>query len=346
MNAPLLHTRALSIGYMGTPPRRIAGDLELALHGGELVALLGPNGAGKSTLIRTLAGMQPPLAGTVLLDGLDLYALPLHERARRLSVVLTQRLDVEHLRVRDLVALGRHPYTDWFGRLDEHDHALVEQALHLVGAQELGERLLHTLSDGERQRVMIARALAQEPRLLILDEPTAFLDLPRRVTVMHLLRRLAHRTHRAILLSTHDLELALPTADLLWLLDEAGTLHTGAPEDLVLSGTLAQVFAREGVTFDTTTGSFRTTATTHSTAHLHGSGLPAIWTERALQRAGVAVVPTTNPAAWQIQITPECWIVQRGDYQTHCPTLYELVRHITHSPTAHATGAVPHDTTP
>ncbi len=348
MTMPLLTTAALSIGYTGPPLRAIATDLALALHSGELIALLGPNGAGKSTLIRTLAGMQPPLAGTVRLDGLDLHALPLRERARRLSVVLTQRLDVEHLRVRELVALGRHPYTDWFGNLDAQDSRLVEQALGMVGAQELAERLLHTLSDGERQRVLIARALAQQPRLLILDEPTAFLDLPRRVSIMHLLQRLAHQTRCAILLSTHDLELALHTADLLWLLDNDGTLHTGAPEDLVLNGTLAQVFAREAVTFDATTGSFRTTPTTRSTAHLHGAGLPRIWTERALQRVGVAVVPDTTPATWQIAITvgnnaDPRWTVQHGTGKVACASLYELVRHIGGSKT---TWAVSLDTTP
>lgn len=344
---PILHTTNLSIGYAGTSAHTVARGLHLHLHAGELVALLGPNGAGKSTLIRTLAGMQPPLAGTVQLDGVDLTTLPARERARRLSVVLTERPAVEQLRVRDLVALGRHPYTDWFGNLNAADHAMIEQSLAAVAALEFADRPFHTLSDGERQRVLIARALAQEPRLLILDEPTAFLDLPRRVSILHLLRRLAHRTRRAILLSTHDLELALHTADLLWLLDEDGTLYTGAPEDLVLAGTLARVFARDGVVFDMQSGSFRSPASSHSTAHLHAPDVPAmwrIWTERALQRGGVQVVAAQTPAAWQITLGPSdiapdaiVWWVQPTAAPSPTPppppeqhtSLYALVRHVT-----------------
>ena len=154
-----------------------------------------------------------------------------------------------------LVSLGRHPYTGWTGTLSEQDQRTVQWALQAVRAQELADRLLVEMSDGERQKILIARALAQEPRVMLLDEPTAFLDLPRRVEVMDLLRRLAQENHQAILLSTHDLDLALRNADRLWLLSADGALYDGAPEDLILNGAFERVFSAEGVTFDSERGS-------------------------------------------------------------------------------------------
>ncbi|PMP84292.1 MAG: ABC transporter ATP-binding protein, partial [Roseiflexus castenholzii] len=252
MSATVLATEDLSIGYAPrrAPWRVIADNLNLALHAGEVVCLLGPNGVGKSTLLRTLVGMQPPLSGRVLLDGADIAALSPREIARRLSIVLTERIEVGQLTAYALVALGRHPHTDWTGRLTPHDEDVVRRALEAVDAVNLAARLVHELSDGERQRVMVARALAQEPLVMALDEPTAFLDLPRRVEMMRLLRRLAHEMNRAILLSTHDLDLALRTADTLWLLAPGGVIHVGAPEDLVLNGAFEATFANEGMTFD------------------------------------------------------------------------------------------------
>ena len=225
---------------------RALDDVSLNVPTG-MFGLLGPNGAGKSTLMRTLAGMQKPLRGQVCLGKDDLHRLPPDQLAKRLAIVLTERVDVGNLSAYALVGLGRHPYTDWRGTLTANDEAIVRWALTAVGASELAARPLDELSDGERQKVMIARALAQEPQVLILDEPTAFLDLPRRVELMRLLVNLAYTTKRAILLSTHDLELALRVADRLWLLPTGGPLLDGMPEELALNGTLAAAFASEGV---------------------------------------------------------------------------------------------------
>lgn len=249
MTHPILITEQLAIGYA---PRRgsrriVAANLNLRLHRGEMVCLLGPNGAGKSTLLRTLTGMQPPLAGRIWLDGRDLHTFSARELARRLSVVLTERVETGPLTAYALVALGRHPYTSWHGQLTVRDEEVVRWAITAVQATHLAARPLHELSDGERQRIMIARALAQEPIVMALDEPTAFLDLPRRVEVMQLLRRLAQETQRAIIVSTHDLDLALHIADMLWLLTSNGGFYAGAPEDLVISGALATTFAHGGL---------------------------------------------------------------------------------------------------
>ncbi|MBI1294069.1 ATP-binding cassette domain-containing protein [bacterium] len=292
----VLQTENLAIGYRhtGRADLVISRNLDLRLRRGELVCLLGPNGAGKSTLMRTLAGLQPALAGTILLDGDPPADLTAREMARRLSIVLTERVDVGNLSAQELVALGRHPYTDWWGNLTVHDEEVVRWAVRVVGAGALAERPIQELSDGERQKVMIARALAQEPLLILLDEPTAFLDLPRRVEVMGLLRNLARHTGRAILLSTHDLDLALRSADRLWLMAADGGMVTGAPEDLVLSGAFERAFASEGVTFDPYTGSFHIVRDTSGVVLLQADGMQALWATRALEREGYCVVRQTD----------------------------------------------------
>ncbi|MDW8144699.1 MAG: ABC transporter ATP-binding protein [Roseiflexaceae bacterium] len=316
MSTIVLATENLSIGYAPRrgPRRVIAANLNLALHAGEVVCLLGPNGVGKSTLLRTLVGMQPPLAGRVFLDGVELSALSVRDIARRLSVVLTERIEVGQLNAYALVALGRHPHTDWTGRLTPRDEEVVRWALEAVDAVHLAARLVHELSDGERQRVMVARALAQEPLVMILDEPTAFLDLPRRVEMMRLLRRLARETNRALLLSTHDLDLALRTADALWLMAPGGVMHVGAPEDLALGRAFEATFAGEGITFDRYQGHFHIHPPADRRAALVGAGLVGAWTARALERAGCLVVSGDEPASLRVVVRGDdrqpCWEVQ------------------------------------
>ena len=237
----------LVIGYGA---RRVAGPIDTTLSGGEFACLLGPNGAGKSTLLRTLSGMQPPLAGRVRIAGEDLSRLGARERARRLAVVLTDRTATGLLTAQELVALGRLPHTGWNGRLGPQDHAAIESALRAVGSEDFAGRLVSDLSDGERQRIWLARALAQEPRVLLLDEVLAFLDLPRRVKTMQLLGRIARERQIAVLLSCHDLELALRDADRLWLMMPDGTMCVGDAETLSNDGSLDQAFANEGVRYD------------------------------------------------------------------------------------------------
>lgn len=303
MSDIVLRTQALTIGYTQSA-HTVASDLDLTLKAGELVCLIGPNGAGKSTLMRTLAGMQPPLAGEVYLLGDDVQTIPAQVLAQRLSIVLTERVDVGRLTGYGLVALGRHPYTDWAGNLSAHDEKVVRWAVQAVSATEIAPRHLHELSDGERQKLMIARALAQEPALMILDEPTAYLDLPRRVEIMQLLRQLARQTQRAILLSTHDLDLALRHADIVWLMPSDTPLVTGAPEDLVLSGAFEAAFASEGVQFDPRTGSFRRVPKSPPGIRVQGTGIRRIWTERAVERAGFVV---DDAAALRVEILPDAW---------------------------------------
>jgi iron complex transport system ATP-binding protein len=292
----ILRTQDLNIGYrfLRHPAKIIGQNLNLYLKPGELVCVIGPNGAGKSTLLRTLAGIQSPLGGYVMIGGQLISTMSAQELARKVSVVLTAQVNVGMMTGYALVALGRHPHTAWSGRLTRHDEAVVRWAVAAVGAETLAERFINELSDGERQKIMIARALAQEPALMILDEPTAFLDLPRRVEIMHLLRRLAHTTKRAFLLSTHDLELALRHADRIWLMDSEGNLHTGAPEDLVLNGTFQRSFEREGILFDPQDGAFRIAQSSGHKVYVIGEGVRQKWTIRALERQGFTIASKIN----------------------------------------------------
>lgn len=203
-------TNRLTVGYRG---HRVVEDISLSLPCGRLVCLLGPNGAGKSTLLRTLCGFQPPIAGTVTISGSDITTMSTAEVARLVSVVLTDRPLTPSLTAAEMVGMGRAPYTGFWGRLSDDDRRLVSEAMQTVGIAPLATRRMGRLSDGERQKVMIAKALAQHTPVIVLDEPTAFLDYPSKVAVMKTLARLAHDEGKTILMSTHDLELAAQLGD-------------------------------------------------------------------------------------------------------------------------------------
>ncbi|MHA6625055.1 ABC transporter ATP-binding protein [Pseudonocardia sichuanensis] len=254
-----LTLEGLDLGYRRgrrRAPRAVLSGVRARAAAGELTVLVGPNGTGKSTLLHAVAGLLAPLAGTVHLDGADLLALPAAERARRVAVVLTERVDPGLLAVEELVALGRHPHTGPTGALRAADRAAVAAAVTAAGAAHLAGRRVAELSDGERQRVLTARALAQQPAVLLLDEPTAFLDVSSRVALLALLRRLAREDGLCVLVSTHDLEPALRLADHVWLLDRSGRLRTGPPEQLVADGAVGEVFDAPGLAFDPVTGTF------------------------------------------------------------------------------------------
>jgi iron complex transport system ATP-binding protein len=289
---PALRTHDLAVGYRRRRQRKaVLERVNLTVEPGNLVCLLGPNGIGKSTLIRTLARMQPALWGSVELGGKPLESLSATDLARRLGVVLTERVAVESLRARQVIELGRYPYSDWLGRLSDHDHEVVAWAIDAVGATHLAERDFARMSDGERQRVMVARALAQEPVLLVLDEPTAFLDVPSRVELMGLLRQLTRRDDVAVVVSTHDLELALRTADILWVIMPGGELVTGAPEDVVMSGAIGQAFEGRQLRFHSEERTFRWLTGESGTAIVRGAGLAGAMARGVLEREGYAVVP-------------------------------------------------------
>ncbi len=240
----------LSIGYCSKHQlRTVASAIDAQLASNSLTCLIGSNGVGKSTLLRTLAGFQPSLDGEILLNEKPLSAHTPRELAKEISVVLTSKPDVTHLTIREVVGIGRSPYTGFWGTLSTADEHIVDEALQQVGISHLVARNIQELSDGERQKAMIAKALAQQTSLIILDEPTAFLDFPSKVEVLQMLRRLAHEQHKTILLSTHDVELALQLSDCLWLM-ESQQLSVGTPQELATDGSLSHFIERDGISFD------------------------------------------------------------------------------------------------
>lgn len=201
----------LSVGYTLSHP--VISDINLELRSGQLACLIGENGIGKSTLLKTLTGFLPKLKGSLLLGNRDIESFSQRELARQVSIVLTQKPDVQNLTIEEIIGLGRSPYTGFFGRLRTEDRKVVDDAIATMGIEKLRGRMIQTLSDGERQKVMIAKALAQETPIILLDEPTAFLDFPSKAETFQSLQRMAHERDKLILLSTHDLELAVRFAD-------------------------------------------------------------------------------------------------------------------------------------
>ena len=241
----------LSIGYRSHKAvKTVAADINADIRQDELTCLLGANGVGKSTLLRTLSAFQPKLGGSIVVGGRDIADYDAKALSRLVSVVLTEKPDVRNMSVRDLVALGRSPYTGFWGTNSAADLRVVDEALQLVGIDRLADRSVDTLSDGERQKVMIAKALAQQTPVIYLDEPTAFLDCPSKVEVLLLLKRICREQHKTIFLSTHDVELALQVADRIWLLDSVAGLTVGTPRELADDGTLSRFVERDGIVFD------------------------------------------------------------------------------------------------
>ena len=271
MKNETIHIENLSIGYPGKSDVKIVADgICAGINSGELTCLLGANGVGKSTLLRTLSAFQPKLGGEIRIQGKEI-----------------ESYTIRNMSVTELIGLGRSPYTGFWGTLTKEDRQVVERAVALVGIPHLAHRMVHTLSDGERQKVMIAKALAQETPVIYLDEPTAFLDFPSKVEMMQLLHHLSRQTDKTIFLSTHDLELALQIADKIWLMDKANGVTIGTPEDLALNGSLSSFFARKGIVFDLETGLFRVDNEYTMQIRLSGHGQRYAMVRKALQRNGI-----------------------------------------------------------
>jgi iron complex transport system ATP-binding protein len=331
---PLLRTEELAVGYASGRVNHapVANGVNVDIHAGQLVCLLGPNGSGKSTLLRTLAGLQPALQGAIEIGGFNSGKLKPTQLAKMISLVLTDSVRLSNLSVYSMIALGRYPHSNWLGTLEETDRAVIDLAIAQTRIGHFLDRKIATLSDGECQKVMLARALAQDTPLLMLDEPTAHLDLPSRIQLMRLLLRLARQTHKGILISTHELDLALQVADEVWLLSGEGQLHKGTPEDLVLNGTFEAAFNKEGILFDKASGSFPMNQGNGKYIMLEGSGTSAFWTRRALQRIGFTINPGNpdSPVADTIRILEDnghtSWVLEHEGQQQEHGTIESLLQ--------------------
>lgn len=319
----ILKTENLTIGYGAKAVQR---GLNLEAQARDLICLTGTNGSGKSTLLRTLAGLQPALDGKVMIANKDIASLNVHQRSTLFSLVLTDDIDIERLTVRELVAMGRFPYTNWAGSLSKKDDEIIDKALKDVHLSHKADAMINHISDGEKQRAIIAKALTQDTPLVLLDEPTAHLDLPNRIEIMLLLRRLSVSTGKSFILSTHELDLALQMADKIWLMTPSG-VEIGMPEDLMLTGSFQSAFGSESFSFDAIDGH----------CHIHqikgpmeiaivvseGAEAHEAWLRRALIRVGIQV---NNTSEKKIHCTPQGYTL--NNHTTLYTTIEQLLHHL------------------
>lgn len=326
-NITLLTTHHLSVGYNGQDS--LFRDLNLSLAGGELVCFMGPNGIGKSTLIRTLAGLQKPLSGTVT------YGKPGETKTtdrddipKKVAVVLTDKVNAINLTVQELVTYGRYPHLPWSLTLTEEDKRIIEQSIQSLHINHLLSKKLFELSDGQLQMAMIARALAQDCEIILLDEPTAHLDLNNRLEIMNLLRKIVRESNRAILVSTHELDLTLQTADRIWLSGNDQNMLTGTPEDLVLDGSLDSIFQFKG--FDLKTGKVKQEVYRKLRVNLTGQGHEYLWTRNALQRSGYEIVVSNYQCEIKVVVTDRkvTWQIHSAESSGSVDTINRLLQHL------------------
>ncbi|HEX8040918.1 MAG TPA: ABC transporter ATP-binding protein [Chryseosolibacter sp.] len=325
MNATMryLTTTDLTIGYRQPTGQNILFErLNLSLSAGQMICFMGPNGAGKSSLLRALAGLQKPLAGTIRIEG----GGKTENIPTQVAVVLTDRIYGLNLTVEEIVAFGRYPYLGWNIRLSKEDEEKIQAAIEQIHLQPLLRKKLYQLSDGQLQMTMIARALAQDTPVILLDEPTAHLDLNNRVEIMDLLLKLTRDTGKAVLLATHELDLALQTADLIWLTGKNRNILTGLPEDLVLNGSFDEIFDLKG--FDLKTGKVRHHPFRNVAIQLAGAGAEYLWTKNALERNGFGIAHDQQ----EISVTltgdplPLRWVIKRKDGVNEADSIESLLK--------------------
>ncbi len=325
----IAETIDLAIGYLTQGMGRTVMDhLSLTAHHGELVALIGRNGTGKSTLLRTMVALQPSLHGIVRLEGRDIHTIGRSGLPRIVSFTSTEPIAMRNIKVREVVALGRFPYTNWIGSLNADDERYVNEALEVTGLLPLADRNIDNISDGERQRTLIARSLAQDTDLLVMDEPTAFLDLPSRYSIVGLLRKLTREKGKCVIYSTHDLDTAINEADRLWLMTEEGVTQ-GAPEDLMISGILARTFESPLLSFSQTAGTFSFVRKRLSPVALESTGVVRELTERALRRSGYMIMPAADLKVIVNETgnTIEWILINNSEIECYT-SLYNLISHL------------------
>lgn len=320
MKKSTIVAKNLTLGYSSRRPQKsVLEDLSFQLFENELTCLLGPNGVGKSTLIKAILGQLKPWNGELTLNEKNIQNFSNSELSKALSVVLSEPLLPGNMTVGQLVALGRIPHTGWTGRLDNHDRDLIENALYLTKTEELKDERLSEISDGQRQKAMIARALAQDGSVMVLDEPTAHLDLVNRYQIMHLLRDIATKQHKSILVVTHDLEIALETADRLLLLSKDLPLVAGLPEDLVVFGQLDRLLPGDEFCFNIEKGKIEQ-KNPASEIKIAGNQVIGFWVRKALAKAGITELDSV------IFVSEGDFTITYGEREFH--RIGELIEHL------------------
>ena len=300
----------LKIGYAsGKNENVLLPPLTASAGSGELIAVIGRNGIGKSTLLRTLTGLQQSLGGEIFYSGKKIEDFSRMELAQNVGYISTEIVKVSNMNVYDLVALGRFPHTNWLGKIEMEDHEIILDALKKTSMEHFRRKFVSELSDGERQKAMIARILAQNTQIMIMDEPTAFLDIAGKYEILHLMQILSHDSDKTIIFSTHDLQMAISQSDKIWLILDDKLLE-GAPEDLMIAEAFDHLFASSIVQFNSQDGTFSFRIGTKGSIYVEGEGDKRMWTEKAINRAGFTVskeksfpyviIPSDNKKFWQL----------------------------------------------
>lgn len=326
MSKTLLKIKDLDIGYKKNSNKYLVqSKLNLNLNEGELICLIGPNGVGKSTLLKTFGRVIPSLAGEIEIYGKDLKALSQRDFSQNIGLVLTENIEVSHIKAYDIIAMGRYPYTGFLGKLSKEDKEIVNSVAQKVGVLDLLSRYFNELSDGEKQKVMIAKVLAQKTPLMLLDEPTAFLDFPTKSSLLIMLRKLAREQNIGIILSTHDIELALKTADQIWLFPEHQKMIHGTPEDLVLNGDILKVFQNSDMTFDMSTGHFEKIISSKKSILVIGDGLQEFWLKKALLRNEIK---NSEDSDWMIKYNQSFEIYFQQELKIKVSSIEEVLKYL------------------
>jgi len=323
----LMHTQSLTIGYTeGRTNKVLQENINLSLSSGEIISLMGQNGVGKTTFIKTLSGLHKGISGSVLHQDRLIDEFSKSALAKQISVVLTEKPFAAHLSVIELIALGRHPYSNWLGRLSTSDKQAIDVAMNQTNINYLARKKLYQLSDGQFQKVMIARALAQETDLIILDEPTAHLDLSNKIEIMLLLKSIAGNG-KGVLIATHDLQVSLQLSDRLWLFNFNRPVLDGCPEDLILQGAIDQTLFPVNNNIDLTTGTVKRLDERKGNVLLQGDPTMVHWTAQALQRNGYAVNKDTNSLI-SINCIDCIWKLESKDTSTSFDSIEDLLMHL------------------
>lgn len=321
----------VTIGYSERKaPKIIQKGLNLSAEQGELIALIGKNGCGKSTLLRSIACLQPVLGGEIFLRNKNILELTPKQRSRLISVSLTEHQSVASFTVKELISIGRDPYTGWLGNLSEEDERIIDKSIEMTYLSGFENRNIHELSDGERQRVFFARALAQDTPVVLLDEPTSHLDLPNRINILLLLQKMARETGKTIFISTHELETAMQVADKIWLMEKNKGVRVGTPEDMVLNGSFDKVFYHHSYTFDKEYGSFVVQKQLNkfiSTQVENPNGLMARWTTKALSRRGYKITENA-PVEVFINDKDKEWVIRNAHVSEKAFSISEMLQKV------------------
>jgi len=326
---PILTLNSLEIGYFSGKHRNILlPPLNAVANKGELIAVIGKNGIGKSTLLRTITGLQPGLGGDIMFREKDIRHYSRMDLAQEVGYISTEIIKVSNMRVFDMVSLGRFPHTNWIGRIDKADEDIIIDSINKTSMAAYCNRFVSELSDGERQKVMIARILAQDTGIMVMDEPTAFLDIGSKYEILHLMHRLSRESQKTIIFSTHDLHMAISQADKIWLiLDDE--LKEGAPEDLVIEGAFNHLFDSSPVKFSAENGTFTFRGEERGAFYIEGYGIERHWTGEAVKRAGFAVSKNmTDPYIKVISDREKIWKFISQSGTADFVSVYELIKHI------------------